>query len=44
MFACCHPTLSPEDQTALALKILCAFSPAEIAKAFLTTEAAIAKR
>ena len=44
MFACCHPTLSPEDQTALALKTLCAFSPAEIAKAFLTTEAAIAKR
>ncbi|PYL41426.1 MAG: sigma factor, ECF subfamily protein, partial [Verrucomicrobia bacterium] len=27
MFACCHPALSPEDQTALALKILCAFSP-----------------
>src|SRR5437868_12199186 len=44
MFACCHPALSPADQTALALKILCAFSPAEIAKAFLTTEAAIAKR
>jgi RNA polymerase sigma-70 factor (ECF subfamily) len=44
MFACCHPTLTPEDQTALALKTLCAFSPAEIAKAFLTTEAAIAKR
>src|SRR6266480_1652004 len=44
MFACCHPSLSLEDQTALALKTLCAFSPAEIAKAFLTTEAAIAKR
>ena len=44
MFACCHPALSPEDQTALALKILCAFSPVEIAKAFLTTEVAIAKR
>src|SRR5215468_3996334 len=44
MFACCQPILSPEDQTALALKTLCAFSPAEIAKAFLTTEAAIAKR
>jgi RNA polymerase sigma-70 factor (ECF subfamily) len=44
MFACCHPILSPEDQTALALKTLCAFSPAEIAKAFLTTEAAVAKR
>jgi RNA polymerase sigma factor (sigma-70 family) len=44
MFACCHPVMSPEDQTALALKTLCAFSPSEIAKAFLTTEAAIAKR
>src|SRR3954447_16619368 len=44
LFACCHPVLSPEDQTALALKTLCAFSPAEIASAFLTTEAAIAKR
>jgi RNA polymerase sigma-70 factor (ECF subfamily) len=44
MFACCHPVMSAEDQTALALKTLCAFSPAEIAKAFLTTEAAIAKR
>jgi RNA polymerase sigma factor (sigma-70 family) len=44
IFACCHPVMSPEDQTALALKTLCAFSPAEIAKAFLTTEAAIAKR
>jgi RNA polymerase sigma factor (sigma-70 family) len=44
MFACCHPCLAPEDQTALALKTLCAFSPGEIAKAFLTTEAAIAKR
>src|SRR5213078_3608490 len=31
-------------QVALALKTLCGFSPAEIARAFLTTEAAIAKR
>lgn len=44
MFACCHPVMSREDQTALALKTLCAFSAAEIAKAFLTTEEAIAKR
>ena len=44
MFACCHPALSPEDQSALALKTLCAFSATEIANAFLTTEAAIAKR
>jgi len=44
MFACCHPQLPPEAQTALALKTLCGFSTAEIAIAFLTTEAAIAKR
>src|SRR5262245_48446200 len=44
MFACCHPLIPQESQTALALKTLCGFSPAEIAKAFLTTEVAIAKR
>ncbi|BCU78428.1 sigma-70 family RNA polymerase sigma factor [Luteolibacter sp. LG18] len=44
MFACCHPDIPQDAQTALALKTLCAFSPAEIASAFLTTEAAIAKR
>jgi RNA polymerase sigma factor (sigma-70 family) len=44
IFACCHPLISQESQTALALKTLCGFSAAEIAKAFLTTEAAIAKR
>jgi RNA polymerase sigma factor (sigma-70 family) len=44
MFVCCHPLISREDQVALALKTLCGFSPPEIAKAFLTTEAAIAKR
>jgi RNA polymerase sigma-70 factor (ECF subfamily) len=44
MFACCHPVLPAEVQTALALKTLCGFSPAEIAHAFLTSEAAIAKR
>jgi RNA polymerase sigma-70 factor (ECF subfamily) len=44
MFACCHPLIPQEAQTALALKTLCGFSPGEIAKAFLTSEAAIAKR
>jgi RNA polymerase sigma factor (sigma-70 family) len=44
MFACSHPQLPPEAQTALALKTLCGFSTTEIAIAFLTTEAAIAKR
>ena len=44
MFTCCHPRIPPEIQVALALKTLCGFSPAEIARAFLTSEAAIAKR
>lgn len=44
MFACCHPLIPQEAQTALALKTLCGFSTAEIASAFLTTEAAVAKR
>lgn len=44
MFVCCHPAIAPEAQAALVLKILCGFGLAEIAVAFLTTEAAIAKR
>ncbi len=44
MFVCFHPGLAAESQTALALRTLCGFSPAEIAAAFLTSEAAIAKR
>jgi len=44
MFVCCHPELAADSQTALALRTLCGFSPAEIAAAFLTSEAAIAKR
>ncbi len=44
MFACCHPLVAPEAQVALALKTLCGFSTAEIARAFLTSEAVIAKR
>ncbi len=44
LFACFHPQLSTEAQTALALRTLCGFSPAEIAAAFLTSEAAVSKR
>lgn len=44
MFVCFHPQLATEAQTALALRTLCGFSPAEIGAAFLTSEAAIAKR
>jgi RNA polymerase sigma factor (sigma-70 family) len=44
MFASCHPLVPPEAQAVLALKTLCGFNIPEIAKAFLTTRAAIAKR
>lgn len=44
LFACCHPALPEEMQIALALKVLGGFSPREIARAFLTSEAAVAKR
>jgi RNA polymerase sigma-70 factor (ECF subfamily) len=44
MFACCHPLIPPEAQVALALKTLCGFSVTEINRAFLTSDAAIAKR
>jgi RNA polymerase sigma-70 factor (ECF subfamily) len=44
MFVCCHPLVPADAQAALALKTLCGFGVGEIARAFLTTEAAIAKR
>lgn len=44
LFVCCHPQIPAEAQVALALKVLGGFSPREISRAFLTTEAAIAKR
>ena len=44
IFACCHPSIPPDSQIALALKILCGLSVGEIARAFLTSEETIAKR
>lgn len=44
IFACCHPSIAQESQIAMALKILCGLSTAEIARAFLTSEETIAKR
>lgn len=44
MFVCCHPAVPAEAQAALALRTLCGFSVAEISQAFLTSEAAMAKR
>jgi RNA polymerase sigma factor (sigma-70 family) len=44
IFAVCHPSIPPESQVALALRILCGFSAGEIALAFLTNPETISKR
>jgi RNA polymerase sigma-70 factor (ECF subfamily) len=44
MFALCHPSLSPEAQIGLSLRILCGFGIDEIADAFLTNKETINKR
>ena len=44
MFSCVDPQLAEESQVALILHILCGFSIAEIANAFLSSPAAIEKR
>ncbi|HEY6326976.1 MAG TPA: sigma-70 family RNA polymerase sigma factor [Candidatus Cybelea sp.] len=44
MFSCCDPRLSEDAQVALTLRLLCGFTTAEIAGAFLSTNAAIEKR
>lgn len=44
MFAICHPSISPEAQIGLSLRILCGFGIEEIADAFLTSKETINKR
>ena len=44
VFMCCHPELPRDGQVALSLKTVCGFSTAEIARAFLTSEATVAQR
>jgi len=44
MFVCCHPAIAADAQVILALKVLCGFNIAEIAQAFLSSEAAIEKQ
>ncbi len=44
MFVCCHPSVAADAQVVLALKVLCGFSTAEIARAYFSTEAAIEKQ
>jgi RNA polymerase sigma-70 factor, ECF subfamily len=44
IFTCCHPALSREAQVALTLRLLGGLSIKEVARAFLVTEPAMAKR
>jgi RNA polymerase sigma-70 factor (ECF subfamily) len=44
MFLCCHPALPRAASVALTLKIVCGFGVMEIARAFLSSDAAIAQR
>ena len=43
LFVCCHEAVPAESRVAIALKTLCGFSTAEIARALLTTEANVQK-
>jgi RNA polymerase sigma-70 factor, ECF subfamily len=44
IFTCCHPALAMPARVALTLRTLCGLTPAEIARAFLVTEATMDKR
>jgi RNA polymerase sigma-70 factor (ECF subfamily) len=44
IFACCHPALAAEAQVALTLKAVCGFGTAEVGRAFLLDEPAVAQR
>lgn len=44
LFAICHPSISPEGQICLALRILCGLGLNEIADAFLSNKETIHKR
>ncbi len=41
---CCHPALSIDAQVALTLRLLCGLSTADVARAFLVSEATMAAR
>ncbi|HEY4864348.1 MAG TPA: RNA polymerase sigma factor [Candidatus Dormibacteraeota bacterium] len=44
ILTCCHPALSREAQVALTLRAVAGFTTAEIARAFLASEATISQR
>jgi RNA polymerase sigma-70 factor, ECF subfamily len=44
IFTCCHPALQPEHRVALTLRLLGGLSVDEVARSFLVSEPAMAKR
>jgi RNA polymerase sigma-70 factor (ECF subfamily) len=44
LFTCCHPALSMESQVALTLRMVAGLTTREIARAFLSSETAMAQR
>src|SRR5260370_14463089 len=44
LFVCCHEAVPAESRVAIALRMLCGFSTAEIARALLTTDINVQKR
>ncbi|MBR1139675.1 MULTISPECIES: RNA polymerase sigma factor [Bradyrhizobium] len=44
IFTCCHPSFAPEVQVALTLRTVCGLTTAEVARAFLASEEAMAQR
>ena len=44
IFACCHPALAPEARMALTLRSVAGLTVAEIARAFVSSEAAMERR
>jgi RNA polymerase sigma-70 factor (ECF subfamily) len=44
IFICCHPAFAPEVQVALTLRTVCGLSTAQVARAFLVGEEAMAQR
>jgi RNA polymerase sigma-70 factor (ECF subfamily) len=44
IFTCCHPAFAPEVQVALTLRTVCGLSSAQVARAFLVGEEAMAQR
>ncbi len=44
VFLCCHPALAPEARIALTLRMVAGLQTAQIARAFLTSEATMAQR